>query len=285
MPRLRVPHVSATRVRRFGRDMRGRLPRLPRVRGIIGPADLLTLTNGLMGFLVIAVVTGVANLYEPPFFTGLAKTFPGLAGDDKFLLAAILLVIAAISDAMDGIVARKFGGSNLGADLDTISDTISFVVAPAVMIYVRYGGGEDLPFRALLVAALFMVMGMLRLARFNANPTESNTVTFEGLPTPWAAAIVTLIILVNVRAIFALPTIAVLAFLMMSSVAYPKSRGKVVYVALAMAVAMVATIVVILFFPDDQPRVLRGTLTFALLAVAILPLMLARSGRTRRGGS
>lgn len=277
----RVPRVRVRvhpRVTEIGRAIKGQMPRF---RGVIGPADLLTLTNALAGFLAVAVVTGVANLYEPPFFPGLDRIFPGLGPDDTFLLASVLITVGLVADALDGIVARKFGGSRLGADLDTLADTVTFVVAPAFMVYAYYGGVHGRVYPALLSAGLVLVMGMLRLARFNANPIEGTTTTFQGLPTPWGAITIALIVLARIPPTFALPLVVVIAFLMMSNVAYPKSRGRTTVLAILMAAAALVMVGVILFFPDNQPRVLRGTFTFVALAIALLPFLLARRVRTR----
>lgn len=290
LPALRVPRIPAMRVpplhprvRRIGHAVRGRIPRLPRIRSVISAADLFTLTNGLAGFLAIAVLTNTVRLYEPPFFPGLDQVFPGLAPggqDDRFLLASVLITIGLICDALDGIVARRFGGSRLGGDLDTLSDTITFVATPAFMVFTYYG--EARTFQSLLAAGLVLVMGMLRLARFNANPVESSTTTFQGLPTPWSAITIALLILASIPAQFALPVVVVLAFLNMSNVAYPKSRGRNVVLALMMLGAALTTVIVILFFPENQPRVLRGSFTFVILAVALLPFFYARGRRGRR---
>lgn len=286
VPRLRVPRLPVLRVppgvarmRRFGHAVRGRIP-LPRIRSVISVADLFTLTNGVAGFLAIAVLTRAVILYQPPFFPGLADVFPGLAPseDDRFLLAAVLITIGGICDALDGIVARRFGSSRLGGDLDTLSDTVTFVMTPAFMVFTYYGEGHE--FQALLAAGLVLVMGMLRLARFNANPLESETATFQGLPTPWSAVTIALLVVARIPYTYALPIVVVLAFLNMSTVAYPKSRGRAVVFALLMAAAALVTVVVILFFPEDQPRVLRGSFTFVILAVALLPFFYAR-GRWR----
>lgn len=287
--RVRVPRLTAIRVPlhpravRFGHAVRGRIPRLPRIRSVISPADVLTLMNGISGFLAIAVITGAVKLYEPPFFPGLDDVFPGLAPDgqdDRFLLASVLITLGLVFDAMDGIVARRFGGSRLGADLDTLSDTITFVVTPAFMVFSYYG--PERTFGSLLAAGLVLIMGMLRLARFNANPVEGSTTTFQGLPTPWCAITIALLILAKIPVTYALPIVVVLAFLMMSNVAYPKSRGKATLLAIGMAGAALATMAVILFFPENQPRVLRGSFTLVMLTVAVLPFFLARSRRPSR---
>lgn len=281
----RLPRLPQLKVRvhprytRFGRAIRGRIPRLPRIRSVISPADVLTLGNGMAGFLAIAVLTGTVKLYEKPFFPNLDQTFPGL-GDDRFLLASILIAIGLVFDALDGIVARKFGGSRLGGDLDTLSDTITFVVTPAFMVFTKYG--VDHPYQALLGSGLVLIMGMLRLARFNSNPTEGSTTTFQGLPTPWCAITIALLIMAGVTYTYALPIVVVLAFLMMSNVAYPKSRGKATALAIVMVLVALVTIGVILFFPEGQPGVLRGAFTLVMLAVATLPFFLARSRKLRR---
>ncbi|HUR68927.1 MAG TPA: CDP-alcohol phosphatidyltransferase family protein [Candidatus Thermoplasmatota archaeon] len=286
LPPLKVPELKVPihpRMRRFGHAVRGRIPRLPRIRSVISAADLFTLTNGLAGFLAIAVLTKVVVLYEPPFFPGLDRVFPGLAPngqDDRFLLASVLITLGGICDALDGIVARKFGGSRLGGDLDTLSDTITFVMTPAFMVFTYYGAVHTFP--ALLAAGLVLVMGMLRLARFNSNPVEGQTTTFQGLPTPWSAVTIALLIVARIPYNYALPVVVLLAFLNMSNVAYPKSRGRAVVLALLMAAAALVTVAVILFFPENQPNVLRGSFTFVILAVALLPFFYARGRRRER---
>lgn len=275
--RVPLPRIARVHGTRLGHAIRGRIPRLPRIASVISAADLFTLGNGIAGFLAIAVVTDTVRLYEKPFFPGIDGIFPGLAPggtDDRFLLATILITLGLVCDALDGIVARRFGGSRLGADLDTLSDTITFVVAPAFMVFAYYG--VDRPYPALLAAGLVLVMGMLRLARFNANPAEGSTTTFQGLPTPWCAITIALLINARIPDRYALAIVVLLAFLMMSNVAYPKSRGRATALAVLMAGAALVTVAVILFFPENQPRVLRGSFALVMIAVGVLPLFLAR---------
>ncbi len=274
LPPLRVP--VHPRVTRFGRAVRGRLPPMRRIQGFITAADVLTIANGLMGFLAIAVVTGAVKLYEPPFFPGLPDVFPHLA-DDRWLLASVLLAFGMTADALDGIVARKFGSSRFGADLDTLSDAVSFVIAPAMMVFTYFG--QERPFGALLAAGLVVIMGNLRLARFNANPLEKDTTTFQGLPTPWCTMAIVLLILTRISATFALPIVVVLALLMMSNVAYPKSRGRTTQLAILMVLVGLTLVTFIILFPETQSRLVRGTFTMVMLAVALLPFLLARKRR------
>ena len=108
-------------------------------------------------------------------------------------MAAIWIIIAAVFDFFDGFAARMLKvASPIGKELDSLSDVVSFGVAPAMIIYTWLNRclfemqpalsssrfKELMPFIALLVPALSAV----RLARFNID--ERQTTTFIGLPTP-----------------------------------------------------------------------------------------------------
>lgn len=110
--------------------------------------------------------------------------------------AVIAVLVAAIFDGLDGRLARLLNGtSKFGAELDSLSDFVSFGVAPGVMLYVwslsKYGG-----FGWALVL-LFAVCCALRLARFNVaigdpNPPPWAKFYFTGVPAPAAAGAVLL---------------------------------------------------------------------------------------------
>lgn len=119
-------------------------------------------------------------------------------GDMRRLWIAIgLLPLALVFDALDGYVARlsRTRQSLLGADLDSLADTISFGVAPAVLGYtLGLRGGWDM-----LCLVYFVVCGVSRLARFNVTAsaltdTDSGKVRyFEGTPIPTSILIVGLL--------------------------------------------------------------------------------------------
>ncbi len=94
----------------------------------------------------------------------------------------ILIGAAAIFDFLDGAAARLLNATtNIGKELDSLSDLISFGVAPAMLIYntmTYYNGGEATAFSALAIA----VFGAIRLARFNVDDRQTDT--FIGLPIP-----------------------------------------------------------------------------------------------------
>lgn len=97
-------------------------------------------------------------------------------------LVYILIGAAAIFDFFDGAAARLLHAtSNIGKELDSLSDLISFGVAPAMLMYNtmnHFNGGEPTAFAALMIA----VFGAIRLARFNVDDRQTDT--FIGLPIP-----------------------------------------------------------------------------------------------------
>jgi CDP-diacylglycerol--serine O-phosphatidyltransferase len=114
--------------------------------------------------------------------------------EDRWEHATLAILAAAILDALDGRVARILkGASKFGAELDSLSDFISFGVAPAMMLYLwamqNFG-----PFGWMLTL-LFSVSMALRLARFNTMLEVDNLPTwasnfFAGVPAPAAAGLV-----------------------------------------------------------------------------------------------
>lgn len=107
------------------------------------------------------------------------ETFGALKG---YQLAFIFIGAAAIFDFCDGAMARLLKAySNVGKELDSLADLVSFGVAPAMLVFntMNYFNGECwVSYFALLIAAL----GGVRLARFNVDTRQ--TTTFIGLPIP-----------------------------------------------------------------------------------------------------
>jgi CDP-diacylglycerol--serine O-phosphatidyltransferase len=146
---------------------------------------------------------------------------------EKFFFAAIAILLACVFDVLDGKVARLSGAtSKFGVQYDSLSDLVSFGVAPALLAYSwalrpygRFGW---------LAAFLFVVCGALRLARFNVMSSTGEVKYFKGLPIPAAASMIALTILLYLRLIetgwvkdiVILVMIYILAFLMVSSIRY-----------------------------------------------------------------
>ena len=165
------------------------------------------------------------------------------AHNGSFDLALILLLLAAVADGADGYIARRFNGGELGENLDSLADTVSFGVAPALLIYMGFGG-ED-PIVAVLLA-FYVICGVLRLARFNSS-TSSQKKGFEGLPiTAGCVMLVTYLLLGKgfVRIDFLLALTLALSLLMVSTVSYPKIRN----IKILAFVASVFGLTVLLYF-------------------------------------
>ncbi|WP_028401409.1 CDP-diacylglycerol--serine O-phosphatidyltransferase [Ectobacillus panaciterrae] len=98
-------------------------------------------------------------------------------------MAALFIFLAALLDLFDGRIARKLKvNSELGVELDSLADVVSFGVAPALLFH-------TLSPHSLLTSLAFMLypaMGALRLARFSAKPTIGY---FMGIPIPLAGLI------------------------------------------------------------------------------------------------
>ncbi|MFT5517021.1 MAG: CDP-diacylglycerol--serine O-phosphatidyltransferase [Rhodothermales bacterium] len=134
----------------------------------------------------------------PSFFT-LMNLFSGFlsliqASEGRFENAAWLIVLAAFFDVLDGMMARLTHGDSLfGVELDSLSDIVSFGVAPSFLLH-AYALGE-FGTLGLIVAALPAICGAVRLARFNVNFDGQKKADFIGLPIPGQAMVIVAIIL------------------------------------------------------------------------------------------
>src|SRR4029078_4880314 len=98
-------------------------------------------------------------------------------------------VWSMVLDMLDGRIARLTGTtSEFGGELDSLADAVSFGVAPALLAYAW--GFSTVPRVGCLVAFLFVMCGVLRLARFNVQRNVVDGRFFVGLPIPAGAAAV-----------------------------------------------------------------------------------------------
>ena len=113
---------------------------------------------------------------------------------EDYLLAAVVILIAQVFDALDGRVARMTKtSSHFGVEYDSLSDLVAFGVAPGVLAY-RWALEPWGPW-GWLAASLYVICGALRLARFNVQVEVVDKHSFVGLPIPAAAAVVATTIL------------------------------------------------------------------------------------------
>ena len=186
--------------------------------GRISAADLLTVSNGILGVLAITYIL-----------------------DGKHVVATLLIFVAVILDGLDGIVARRFGSPHeFGRFLDSISDAVSFCLAPALIIYHNFydkslgSAWVYMPNAVAVVTCMFYAsFGILRLARFAGKDYAKSH--FLGLPTPAASVVVLTLctlwgnpeynpLVVDEQASFVLVITIMLSILMISSIPYPTVR-------------------------------------------------------------
>ncbi len=119
------------------------------------------------------------------------------AFQDEFDKALICILLAAVFDFLDGFAARLFKAySDIGKELDSLADTVSFGVAPALIYYNYLDGFSDLPEYFSLLPLLIAAFAALRLAKFNLDTRQ--TENFLGLPVPAAGlAIASMVALAN----------------------------------------------------------------------------------------
>ena len=106
--------------------------------------------------------------------------------DGRFELAIIAIIFAALIDGLDGRIARLIKGtSKVGKELDSLTDMISFGVAPAFIMY--FWKLNTLERFGWLLCLVFVICVALRLARFNVNSNQEPSWKdnfFEGVPSP-----------------------------------------------------------------------------------------------------
>jgi len=161
----------------------------------------------------------------------------GFAQD--YRLAAALLVLAGIFDALDGFVARATGtSSEFGVQLDSIADVMNFGCAPAMLLYcygfVLMGPADPTLLRAGGIAAFFFVAcGALRLARFNVNVGRTDPKYFVGMPITAGAACVAAVVVAwpespetALHGYLVVLMLFVVGSLMVSTIRFPSSKQK-----------------------------------------------------------
>ncbi|HRP63237.1 MAG TPA: CDP-alcohol phosphatidyltransferase family protein [Phycisphaerales bacterium] len=256
------------------RESRLRGLRRRRVRRRLPPMSvfptLCTLGNLLAGFAAIHYAS------KPLGFTG-------VWGWSGLMLAAVLIFVGMIFDAIDGSVARLTRStSELGAQLDSLADVVTFGVAPAymtTMLVSHYLGGvadvriigpaaDNFYGRVVwAMAAVYVCCTALRLARFNVetpgHDAESHSI-FRGLPSPGAAGAVASLILLHQHLLHGkysgeLPA----AFARGAALGIP-------FVMLLCALAMVST----LSYSHVINRHLRGRRSFGYIVWLMVPLVL-----------
>lgn len=222
------------------------------MRSYTSIADLVSIANASSGFLSIVMIS-MGN----------------------FILAAKFMLIAVIFDAMDGWVARKIKREDecgFGKNIDSLSDIISFGVAPAMLLY-STSVNFYIPYFSIIIALLIVICGILRLSRFNVI-TDSSDKEFIGLPIPSTALILGSFYLSGVyNTDAALIIMIAVSIFMISTLKYPKFRSPIVLIA--GSVLIIAALLpqnissILVYFPTKLLFIL---MLLYLLAVPVIDL-------------
>jgi len=212
------------------------------------------------------------------------------AMSDRYEAAAAAIFVAMILDGMDGRIARLTNTqTDFGVQYDSLSDMVSFGLAPALVIYEwsLVGMGKV----GWLGAFLFAAAAALRLARFNTQAASADKQFFQGLPSPAAAAIIAGMIwsvdshgtLYDGTTIYyyTFPVTVITGLLMVSNIRYHSFKkfdlkGKVPFVS------VFVFILVLVFIASEPPLVLFTIVSLYGLSGPVLTLIQIRNRRMQR---
>ncbi len=245
--------------------------------------NLFTAGNMLCGFL------SIKNCIEARFTS---LTADGRA--DHYIMAVWFILFACVCDLFDGRVARATKRESLfGAEFDSIADTVSFGVAPALMacfLVIKPEATDNVQLITWLLAFIYLLCVGVRLARFNVltNPLVPGNEKrvaggdFVGLPSPAAAGIIASLVLVLSKIMEAegpldvavqawswtlLPLMLIISFLMVSNVRFPSFK-KLDWTARARTRGFILIIIggaVVFRYPHYSfPAIFLGYLSFSI---------------------
>jgi CDP-diacylglycerol---serine O-phosphatidyltransferase len=118
------------------------------------------------------------------------------AAQHQFERSVVLLFCAALCDLADGKLARALDASSqFGMELDSLSDMVSFGIAPSVLAYLSVL--HELGVVGMVIAVIYPLCGAVRLARYNSDTGTLAKVTFMGVPIPIAAGYIWSMVMVR----------------------------------------------------------------------------------------
>lgn len=153
--------------------------------------NIFTLLNLVFGCLAVVCILQSGLTYT---ISETGEAF--VIMPEKIYMASVFIGCAAVIDFLDGFVARLLkAASDMGKQLDSLADVVSFGVAPGLIVYqflrlsfAQREGGLDISALWLIPAFLIPCAGAYRLARFNIDTTQSHG--FKGVPIPAAGLLI-----------------------------------------------------------------------------------------------
>lgn len=145
---------------------------------------------------------------------------------NNYAVAGVFILLAGLVDRYDGRIARFLNvSSDLGKELDSLADLVSFGVAPSILIYVLYDYSNFGPrgIFGLILLLAFPICGAYRLARFNTAAFDG---VFTGVPITIAGCFMAVIALLSLKASISIYVVTILmilfAYLMVSTLKLKK---------------------------------------------------------------
>ncbi|WP_353661192.1 CDP-diacylglycerol--serine O-phosphatidyltransferase [Hydrogenimonas sp. SS33] len=230
----------------------------------------------------------IPNLFTAAsIFTAVVSIVAAVHG--HFEKAAWLIFLSLLFDGLDGRVARlTHTTSRFGTEFDSLADIVAFGVAPGVLLYLY--AGEAYGRFGILVMALFVIFGAVRLARFNVMSPQTDPSVFIGVPIPTAAVFVAVWVLMfdryeTLRSFDALLLASALAvsLLMVSNIRYPSFKkihlGRPMVTKTLIALIIAASVMYL--YPVEGFAVLiTGYILWGLLRAALTMMKRKRLGGT-----
>ncbi|BDZ70395.1 archaetidylserine synthase [Methanobacterium petrolearium] len=224
------------------------------IKHYIALPDFVSLANACSGFLAL-VMLSIGNL----------------------ILASQFMLLAVIFDSVDGWVARRtkrVDEHGFGKNMDSLSDVISFGVAPGMLLFYACQS-FSIQYINILVSLLIVICGILRLSRFNVLADSSDVSggdKFVGLPIPTTALILGSFYISGMfRMDLALIIMTVVAVLMISTIKYPKFKG--IILMAGGSILIIGTILPYNISSSIAFLPAKLLFIFTILYVLIVPLM------------
>ncbi len=179
---------------------------------LLSVADLISITNAILGFLAIIMI----------FLNEVHYSF-------SFIL------LAMVTDGIDGLVARRTKHSNLGEYMEAMGDMISLVIAPSLFVYHIYSknmfflNNNYQHLILIIFLIIFLFCNIIRLSSFHIMKKER---IFIGLPASASTIIIIIICYLGIQYIYLLVILLIISILLISNIHFPKPNYIINFIAL-----------------------------------------------------
>ena len=213
----------------------------PRLLDLLEPPDFVSLMNAGFGFIAL-----IAVAYN------------------DFTVAAGMVLVGAVADGLDGMIARRTASGELGVDIDSLSDIVTFGVAPA---FLAHYVARETSLVVSLVPIVYVLAALVRLAAYNVQDADSPG--FTGVPSTFAGIFVVVLFLsgipglVGAEGLVLVTATVILAYLMLVEIPYPEVRDR-------HALGAGAVVALIVLFPSVYDGVLAKLLLVVLVGYIVL---------------